>query len=291
MFYVSQLYEETGFFQLDQIDSRDDYYWQYENGFIKGSGPISLTGNNSTCWMLIHSYTASPAEMSELANKINKRFNETVHVPRLSGHGELPSSLIGKNLYIWYDQVEKYFLEINKDCEKVNLIGSSFGAILASRLSENYNINNLYLVNPFITKTHKFYKIIPFKLRTVLFSDIFLYSKKDQIAYIKDPEGLKEHISYWNFPYSPVKESLPFIDLTISELYSISSPILIQHSINDETADKKGAQIIFDKVNSEHKKLIFFTNSSHVLLMDYDKEEVINNVLSFEELRRDEKTN
>jgi len=72
----------------------------------------------------------------------------------------------------------------------------------------------------------------------------------------------------------PVKNSLDFVEEIKQNLDKINSPILIQHSKKDSVCDYSGSQTIYNKISSDEKEIIFFERSDHVLLADYDKEEV-----------------
>ena len=83
-------------------------------------------------------------------------------------------------------------------------------------------------------------------------------------------------------PYPPIKNSFDFIDKTMKDLDKIDEPIFIAHSKNDPTADKKSAISVYQRVNSKIKQLNWYDNSSHVLLMDSDREYLIEDIIKFE---------
>ena len=244
------------------------------------------TGFFQSARLMIHSYVASPAELTDLAARVNTHFNDTVYVPILSGHGEVPSHLIGKDLYTWYSEMEKEFTKLNESCSKINVLGSSFGGALALRLAENEEFSNLYLVNAFVDKSSSWYKVVPFETRLHFASPLLYYSRKSKVAQINDPEGLAKHIAYWTMPYQPVLSSLPFLAAVRVDASRISIPTLAIHSKNDRVADFERLKEVFDKIDSEDKEFMNLSRSNHVLLFDYDREEVINRIISFEESRR-----
>ena len=172
------MFARTGIFQQEKIDDRDLKTWTYINGSIEGTSEFTLAGTNDTCWLLIHSYTSTPREMSALAHTIHETFADTIHAIRLSGHGETPSRLLDKTLDVWYLEVEQAFIELQNKCDKVNVVGSSFGATLALRLAENKDFNHLYLLNTFL--------FTPFRKLFIL-TDSFTYAKKYKIAPINKP--------------------------------------------------------------------------------------------------------
>ena len=280
------LMTQTGFLQKRFTDSRDLAYWEYdENGSIINSLPFEIEGNTETCWLLMHSYGATPSEIKELAETISNNTNNTIVVPRLYGHGTVPSKLYDLSLKNWYEEVETEFDKLNEKCDKVNVAGSSFGGALAIKLSEEKDFNNLYLLNAYLTPTYKWYTVINLKYYLRVVTPILQYSKKAKKAKINDPEGLEKHIAYLNFVYAPVKNSEKFLDTIYRNAEKTNENILIQHSKNDEVASIALIKKFAEKISSETKIITTFTKSNHILLMDYDKEEVIQNIINFENLK------
>ena len=278
---------QTGIFSPDKVDDRDSEYWNFtSSGFIEGAEPFSLEGNNETCWLLIHSYTATPAEMKELATALNSKFNDTIVVPALDGHGKLPSQVQDKNLSYWYTQMENEFLNLKGSCDKVNVVGSSFGSALSVHLAEEQELNNVYLLNTFLYLSKPWYSIVPRGVYISLFADYLHYSKKGQLARINDEEGLKTHLAYWNMPYTPVKRSFPFIAETIINISKITGPLFIAHSPNDVVANPKNALLLSNLSSSIQKEVHWYPESNHVLLKDFNRKQLIADIIKFEEARR-----
>jgi carboxylesterase len=281
------LYLKTGFLQKDKIDTRDLTYWNYtKEGVIVGTEGYVLNGNNESCWLLVHGYTSTPIEMKELATEINNEFNESVIVPRLIGHGEIPSHILNLTLDDWYNQVEGEFEKLELECENVNVVGFSFGGTLSLKLAEKKEIQRLYLISPYLKARYKWIRIFPLEYYVDLFGDLVTYSIKISVAQINSPEGLSKHIAYWNMPFAPVKDSKNFIKERVANAKLIKETVLVQHSSGDETADIDGAIEVFQKMNSTDKTMIVLDKSNHVILADYDKEAAINNIINFEKDRR-----
>lgn len=282
------IYSKTGFLQTSKIDNRDLRYWQFDdNKIILNAKEFTLKGSENFCWILVHGYTSTPDEMREIAGRIYLDLNETIFVTRLEGHGEVPSKILNLTLYDWYEQVSKEYDLLDEKCENINLMGFSFGGTLVTKLAENKDVNNVYLLSPYIFAKFNWYNI--FKLETYLevFSDILVYTNKGKIAQINSEEGLKKHIAYWSMPLLPVKNSKMFFEEVKNDLDKINAPVLLQQSKNDKTSDVKSSIYIYNNINSTNKKLVIFEKSNHVIMEDYDKEEVIENILNFErETRR-----
>lgn len=277
---------KTGFLQKNQLDNKDLEYWDYENGFIKNTSEIEINGNSNVCWILIHSYTSTPLEMRELGEKINSEFNDSIFAIRLRGHGEIPSHVVNLNLNDWYSQINDKFDKLNSECNKINVVGSSFGSSLAMKLSEEKEFNNLYILGGYLKLPYKWYYVLDPNIIIKLSANMVYYTKNVKISSINSPEGRQKYVGYWNFPLLPVKNSQEFLKIVKNNLDKINENLLIQHSINDDIASLKEMQNLLTKASSGSKEIILFERSDHILLMDYDSDQVIDNIIEFEKRNR-----
>lgn len=278
---------KTGYFDGNNIDEKDLEYWQRDsNGFILNSSEIVLEGNKDVCWLMIHGYTATPKDYEVLSEKVNSKFGDYVYAIRLTGHGRVPSEIKDLTLDNWYLQVSEAFDSMALECSNINVVGFSFGGALATKLSENREIKNTYLIAPYLFPRTSSIKIFDLSSYVNLLADRVIYTHKFQLSRINDPEGLKSYIAYWSFPLQPVKHSQSFLQSVQNNLNLLDNPILIQHSKGDSTADPLASEIIFEKISSSEKELVWFENSNHVILYDYDKEQAVSNILNFEEEHR-----
>jgi carboxylesterase len=63
-------------------------------------------------------------------------------------------------------------------------------------------------------------------------------------------------------------------------LNKITAPSLCLHAYNDDIADKKNSQLIYDKVSGQ-KQLIWLYESYHMITIDNDRKQVIEESLNF----------
>ncbi len=275
----------TGIFDRDysEINIRDLKKWNYSsNKIISGAESFYLNGSMNVCWILIHGYGATPLVMKELATKINRDFGDFIYAPRLKGHGAVPENLLNYSIKDWYFQVEKNFENLSKKCKTINLVGSSFGGAIALKLAEEKKTGRVYLANSFLRIGRKWYYPLSGEDSLRVFSKIFLYSKKRKVAQINSLLGLKKHIAYVNMPFLPIVNSLKFIRDIEKNLFKITEPVFIFHSINDRVAWVKSADLIYNNLQSRIKRKDLYLKSNHILLMDYDKEEIIEKILKYE---------
>ncbi len=277
-YYFSTRY---GLFQTDKIDEKDKKTWNYDSGMISGTKPYILKSDQKYCWIMLHGYTSTPAEMRPLAEAVHKQLNDTVYVPLLTGHGTVPSMLLKTDAETWYKDLKRIYEQAKKECETINIAASSMSASLALRLAEQEKLGNIYLINPLFLPPNDW----NVRLQIRLLSDILIFEKKEGSG-INDPEGRKSRIAYKAMPLSPIKNSLRFMDNTFKNLNKVAEPVLIQHSLNDPTAKPKNVKLAYEQLGTKDKKLIWYKNSSHVLLKDYDSKEVITQIIRFEETHR-----
>lgn len=281
--FLANLIVETGIFQESKLNNRDLARWDYdESGKMVGIQEFSLSGDEETCWLLVHSYAATPSEMRGLAAAIHLELNQRVEVPLLEGHGTVPSALLGKNLNDWHLQIESELEDLQKTCNNVNVVGSSMSSPIVLKLAEEHELNKIFVLNSFIYLPYKPHVILPLRSYINVLTPLIHYNKKLEIAKINDPAGREEHVAYWNMPYQPIKDSFDFIDSSVADLSKIDEPIFIAHSPIDPTASKKSAKTIHSGVSSDKKELHWYENSGHVLLLDYNKHQLIEHIIKFE---------
>lgn len=287
LFLSSSVYYKTGFFAPEGVDKQDIEKWEHnENGVMEGQEEFSIEGSKDHCWLLTHSYTSTPSEMKYLGSVLNEHFGEYVRAPRLLGHGMLPSELEGFSLSDWYNQIEGEYLDMKEECEGVSFIGSSIGGLIGMRLSEEHNLYSVYALNSFFNVPYNFYYIFKPEVYMEVFGPYFHYVKKNKTGRIADPEGKKKHFAYLNMPLKPMVDSKDFFLETKQDLAKIKEPMFIAHSIEDPVSSFEGVREAYKIISSKEKEFLEVSNSEHILLRDYDKWEIIEKIIDFEESLR-----
>ena len=69
-------------------------------------------------------------------------------------------------------------------------------------------------------------------------------------------------------------------------LKNITAPTVCLHAFNDDIADRKNSQIIYDHVSGP-KKIVWLYESYHMITIDNDRKQVIDESLKF--IRRSQK--
>jgi carboxylesterase len=231
---------------------------------------VFLHGKGKTAVILFHGFTGSPEELMELGETINKE-EYNVFIPLLPGHGTNWRELnrIKSRDYISFS--ENVFEAIQDEYEEVSLVGFSFGGTVALYLSEKYEIKRLILINSMI--------LVDLSLILGKFVSPVLPvfpSFPDVHKKIENPP-----FSYGIYPLKAVSSIVDFIKLTRENIKKVTADTMVIYSVYDHTVSVKNSLFIYNEVSSREKRIIPLTNSYHMAVLDYDKEEMFKKIVDF----------
>lgn len=243
---------------------------------------IELKKGAKTLLFLIHGYTGSPSDFSDLEKYIFEKANVDVKVIRLKGHGETIDSL--DNLE--YDDFKKQCMdELKKEVDKgyeIILGGLSLGAYLCLELALEFKVKGIILISPIYK--YKF----PFNWINILEPIIF---KKKWRKIIRHFEKAKR-VNTGNYDFVHLK-GFKLIKQAKKNMAlkwgKINLPCLIIASKKDIISHIKGLKIIKEKIKSKKLKVKIFENdkmTDHNIMYSPHYPEVCSLVKKFvEELR------
>ncbi len=249
------------------------------SNILKGAAPLFLHRGNTGC-LLLHGFTSSPTEFSELAHRLADN-NVTVSVPLLPGHGTSPEHLNQTHALEFTDAAIAAFNELESRCGRIFIIGSSFGAILAMHLVFARPAAGLILVSPLIRIRRSPHSLIPPELAVRWFGGILRYRKKEEIASTNDKSMIKTHAAYKTIPLKGLGEALKIVNGIRNRMAEIQCPVLLFHSLNDTVADLCGAKELKAAYRGRILESYWLERSNHVLMLDYDREFIIRKILDF----------
>ncbi len=208
--------------------------------------------------LLIHGFTASPWEMSDLGGFLKKR-GINAYAMRLAGHGTKPEDLLNIKWGDWYKSVEKGLELTGYLGEEVCVIGVSTGGVLAVKLAAEHSgeIQGIAVLAPAIflqdwrssfTGIGKYF--LKYSVRPLEGKYKAYYYEKRSVSAIWELVKLSRH----------VRKIAGKVDI----------PILIIQSRGDQTVKPKGAEYLYRQVQSseDNKKLVWLDNDRHVLTTD-----------------------
>ncbi len=232
--------------------------------------------------LLIHGFSASPAEMRPLGDFLVEN-GLVVYGVRLKGHGTSPCDLDSRTALDWYHSLLPGWEVLRKLCEKIVLVGFSMGGNLGLRLAEEKG-NQVAGIVTIST---------PLKIRNknIVFANILNQINKvtASLPYLTgikrfrkgDPEN--PHINYQNIPISAIAELKKVMDHTPDCLEEVDQPALILQGSEDPTVDPSSGEMILKAIMSKQKKLVLVDTDRHVIVLDQGSsvhEEILQFILS-----------
>ncbi len=224
--------------------------------------------------LLIHGFTGSPAEMQWLSQQLQNVGYET-STPTLCGHGDRPEAMLNCSYQDWIRDVESALGALQRDHDKLFVVGLSMGGALALHLASANHIAGVVTLAAVS-------RLSPLQaLAARLLCHLIPWREKANGSDIRDQEAKKRLNSYNRYPTRAVVELLKLLKQVRSEIPKIRVPILILHSKQDHAVPVKNAYRIYREVQSRKKKLRILENSYHILPLDVEKHIVFKEIEQF----------
>ncbi len=229
--------------------------------------------------LLIHGFTSHRSSLEALIPEL-KANGFAWHYPILAGHGTSPEDLEDKRWHHWQADIERAHQYLRQSNDKIVVVAISMGTLLAMELAANYpeDIAGLVLLSPclrFKDKLSLFTPVMRFFVTRHPFGPKKKYAHASQEYLDKGYQWFPtaSYYSYWK----RTRTILPVIA-------NVRCPVRIIQSKADHIADPRGAQKIFDLLQSP-KEILWHEQSGHELLLDLEVKKVIEEIMNFAPLR------
>lgn len=250
-----------------------EYWHDYQTFFspdesaAKGEGiPVLLRGSfRKAGILLIHGYLATPAELRELAEYLNRR-GYWVYAPRLKGHGTSPDDLATRTYEDWRNSADEGYAVINSLCKRVVVGGFSTGAGLALDLASRINsVKGVFTVcSPMRIRflSSRFAPAVDVWKR--LLKKMSVEENRKEFV---DVESENHYFKYKKNPVSGVQEVERLMNSLEPRLANLKTPVLMVQSLNDPVVDYTGSMELFKLLGSEEKSYVMFDMDRHGIIM------------------------
>jgi carboxylesterase len=222
--------------------------------------------------LLIHGFTGSTAEMGPMGKHFAER-GFTVHAPLLAGHGTSPEDMANTtDLDWWQSVVQGYERMMSFGCKRIYVAGLSMGGLLALRVARDFPVQGVIsMAAPLRFKNKKAYF-------AWLLHRFTPYSERDS----EKPGHIEQHlVPYDRTPVKCVSCLKKIMDDMRRSLARITVPALIVQGGEDETIYPEDAKMIFSRLGSEDKELKWYPNSSHIIVLDHEREQLFADIETF----------
>jgi carboxylesterase len=220
--------------------------------------------------LLIHGFGGSVAETRPMGEYLAAR-GLTVRCPLLPGHGTTAEDLTHIHRRAWIDEVESAFRDLEDRCEAVFVGGLSMGSLLALWLGAAHpTVAGIITMAPTVQ--------LQFRLLwlTLGLRHVLKYAPASLIEEeaLGDPEAIERIWCYDEMPLWGTAELYLLQRGVHRVLAQIRQPILIFQGRLDNWLSPDSAQILYDRVASPDKTLIWLEHSGHNVLADGEREQV-----------------
>ncbi|MNP10038.1 Thermostable monoacylglycerol lipase [compost metagenome] len=241
---------------MENIDLRQEFFF---------------AGNETGC-LLIHGFTSTPAEIRELGERLSE-VGYTVLGVKLAGHGTVVEDLEKSTYKDWIRSVEEGYERLNGICSSIHVVGHSMGGVLALYVAENYEVNKIVTLAPALVTNNKAAK----------YAGIVKYVMKYKIWDKEErPEEESQYLlGYSKMPLSSIAELNKLQRFIKKSLHNIVRPLLIIHSIKDQSIHEKGIELLVNGVSSKEIKKVYLNDCGHNITVEREKSKVFQEVISF----------
>lgn len=233
----------------------------------EGNGQYVFEAPSETAVLVVHGLSATPWEVFGLSVFLSEH-NVTVFTPVLAGHGRRPVDLEATTWEDWYGSVEEGYNRLAANYSKVFVVGVSTGGSLALELAKRHEVAGVVTVGA------------PVNLRDarVQFADYLApFWRFTSRRVLPEEQG---HY-YAVMPSRSVVELNRMIAAVQHDLRRVREPILIVQSERDATVDPSSAQVLYDRIGSADKELLWLEKTSHTVVRDDSQGTALNAIEKF----------
>lgn len=228
-------------------------------------------GTMKTGVLGIHGFTGGPYEIQPFVDYLQAHTNWKIVVPTLPGHGET-LELKSVTAESWMMAAEQSLRQLQKEVDRVIIVGFSMGGIIGMYLANRYPIHKLVL----LSAAAKY--IYP----SQLLQDIKDIAKEAVVG------KLAENTLYKQYSYkvkgTPIPATLEFIRLVriVQPYYGqITVPVYIVQGKKDGIVPYATAQFIYDEIGSLKKEIVYSELGKHHICHSEDCQDWFNTALNF----------
>ena len=244
--------------------------------------PQSLSlPNESDCGLLfVHGFTGSTDDLQEMAHYFHA-LGYHVELPLLPGHGVEKFNFKKITENDWFTCIENVYLELQKKCTDVFLIGLSMGAILSFKLARKYpKIKGVIaMATPYWLRSPTHHRILGFVNFFHIYRILPVSELPKQSINPKHKHSL-DRFEYPSYPIYGLRSLYRLIHQVLKDIPYIKQPVYLMHSTLDAAVPYESMEKLAN-LFPEKPQLLTLEKSGHVLSCGEEKRIVIEETKRF----------
>ena len=243
-------------------------------------GPYFAPGGPDAV-LCLHGFTSTPYEVRPLAEALAAE-GLAVLAPRLAGHGRRAEELAHCRWPDWLASAKLAFARLAAHHERIFVVGTSMGALLALVLAHDQGARVAGVVamaTPlhFGLATQTYLRLV----ESVALTDLIPFVRKHQGPDVSDSAVAAAMPGYVRIPIRAAASLLEGQRQVRQRAPQLGMPVLILHGRNDHTASVANAYHLHELLRTPDRALKIYPRSWHILPLDVEHAEVIEDVLQF----------
>ncbi|PEJ58268.1 MULTISPECIES: carboxylesterase [unclassified Bacillus (in: firmicutes)] len=233
--------------------------------------PFTFEGGDRAV-LLLHGFTGHSADVRMLGRFLEKQ-GYTCHAPHYKGHGVPPDELVHTGPEDWWkDVMDAYQFLKDKGHQKIAAVGLSLGGVFALKLGYTVPLNGIVtMCSPMYIKSEE-----------IMYEGVLAYTREFKKREGKTPEQIEvEMEEFKKTPMNTLRALQGLIKEVRENVDTVYAPTFVVQSTVDEMINTDSANIIYNEVQSDQKKLKWYENSTHVITLGQEKDLLHEDVLAF----------
>ncbi|MDG5786584.1 carboxylesterase [Evansella sp. AB-P1] len=233
--------------------------------------PFTFEGGKRAV-LLLHGFTGNSADVRMLGRYLEKR-GYTSHAPQYKGHAVPPEELVHYGPEDWWDDVLTGYNHLKElGYEEIAVGGLSLGGVFSLKVGYTLPVKGIIpMCAPMYIKSEE-----------VMYKGVVDYAREYKKHEKKPEEQIeKEMEEFKKTPMKTLKALQGLIKEVRENVDMIYAPTLVIQAREDEMINPDSANIIYDQVEADHKKLQWYEESGHVITLDKERDKLHEEVYAF----------
>jgi carboxylesterase len=238
---------------------------------ITAPKPFFFEGGKRAVLML-HGFTGSSADVRMMGRFLQKK-GYTCHAPQYKGHAVPPEELVHTGPDDWWEDVIGGYNHLKeKGYDEIAVVGLSLGGVFSLKLATEQPVKAVVpMCAPMYIKSEE-----------VMYKGVCEYAEEYKKREQKSPETIEQEMEeFKKTPMNTLKALQELLKSVRNSVDLVYAPTFVVQARHDEMINTDSANIIYNEVESEKKDLKWYENSTHVITLDKEKEQLHEDVYAF----------